>query len=391
LGHASREYTKLAIHDLTTADGVGHGMPFRDVPPAGTRGWFADFLERAKSQQPDLVPAAQKALAAVDNFDAWLKQHQSQMTAPAGVGEADFNWYLKYVRCMPYTMKDSVLIGQLEYNRAMAFLALQRHHDRKLPEIALPTSKEEYDARMKDAEDSIRQFIIDNDLMTMPAYTMGHLAQNVPWIVRTGGHRNFWEEMQYRDPRPDTVHATLPGHSYDGIVHRHDQRPIRGTFSDSGRTEGWAFYLEESMLQLGFLDQRPRSKELFYIFQAARGLRDPAEAKLQKNEWTIDQAVKYMVEGVPYMDDDVARVDCAIYLRRPTYGLSYQLGKAEMLRLLGDREHQLGEKFDLKQFYDDFMAAGIIPISLIRWEMTGHDDEVRDLWKVAPIPSIPHD
>jgi len=44
-----------------------------------------------------------------------------------------------------------------EYERAMAFLALERHKNRDIPEIALPTSKEEYDKRMVDAQDSIRE------------------------------------------------------------------------------------------------------------------------------------------------------------------------------------------------------------------------------------------
>ena len=32
------------------------------------------------------------------------------------------------------------------------------------------------------------------------------------------------------------------------------------------------------------------------------------------------------------------------------------------------------------EFHDEFLAAGMIPISLIRWEMTGLDDEVRHFW-----------
>jgi uncharacterized protein (DUF885 family) len=239
---------------------------------------------------------------------------------------------------------------------------------------------------MLDAENAARDFIRKNDILTIPDYATGNLAQNVPWIERPGGKLNFWEQMQFRDPRPDTVHATLPGHAFDGLIHRHDTRAIRGTYSDSGRTEGWAFYLEESMLQLGFLDDVPRTKELFYIFQAARGVRDPAEANLHLNKWTIDQAVKYMMEMVPYMDADVARVDAAIYLRQQTYGLSYQMGKMEMLKLLGDREHQLGDKLDLKAFNDAFLASGTIPISLTRWEMTGLDNEVKEFWTVTDIP-----
>jgi hypothetical protein len=382
------EFVKLAIRDLSQSDGVEERWPFRKVPPPGARGWYADFIERAKTQQPELVAPAVKALAALNDFDGWLKQKASQMNAPVGVGQPDFEWYMRYVRYMPYTMEDSVRIGNREYERAMAFLALERHKNRNLPEIALPASKEEYDKRMLDAQDSIREFLIKDEILTIPDYASGRLAQEVPWTERPGGKRNFWEEIQFRDPRPDVAHATLPGHAFDGIVRRHDTRRIRGTFSDGGRAEGWAFYLEEGVLQVGYLDDRPRTKELIYIFQAARGVRDPAEARMQTNEWTVDQAVAYMAAKVPYMDPDVARVDAAIYLRQPTYGLCYQLGKMEMLKLVGDRERQLGEKFNLKEFDDQFIASGTIPISLIRWEITGLDDEVKAFWNTPEIPSV---
>jgi hypothetical protein len=38
---------------------------------------------------------------------------------------------------------------------------------------------------------------------------------------------------------------------------------------------------------------------------------------------------------------------------------------------------QQGDDFRLKTFMDEFRAAGLIPVSLIRWELTGKDDEIR--------------
>ena len=58
----------------------------------------------------------------------------------------------------------------------------------------------------------------------------------------------------------------------------------------------------------------------------------------------------------------------------------------QMQRLLAERKRQLRDDFDLKAFHDDFMAAGRLPMSLIRWEMTGLDDEVRSFWSRQPIP-----
>ena len=56
-----------------------------------------------------------------------------------------------------------------------------------------------------------------------------------------------------------------------------------------------------------------------------------------------------------------------------------------MQQLLADRKRQLRGDFVLREFHDTFMAAGRLPISLIRWEMTGLDDEVRDLWNREPL------
>ena len=56
------------------------------------------------------------------------------------------------------------------------------------------------------------------------------------------------------------------------------------------------------------------------------------------------------------------------------------IGKVQLEKLLSDRALQLGDAFDLGRFHDEFLAAGSIPISLIRWQMTGNDDEIRKLW-----------
>ena len=88
-----------------------------------------------------------------------------------------------------------------------------------------------------------------------------------------------------------------------------------------------------------------------------------------------------MVDNTPFMDEDVARVDAEIYLTTPGSGIAYQMGKLQIDELMMDRAIQLGDKFNLKEFHDAFMAAGTIPISLIRWEMTGYDDEVKDLFE----------
>jgi hypothetical protein len=52
-------------------------------------------------------------------------------------------------------------------------------------------------------------------------------------------------------------------------------------------------------------------------------------------------------------------------------------GKHLLDELMKDRAHQLGERFSTAQYFAEVNAAGMIPVSLIRWQMTGLDDEIR--------------
>ena len=120
----------------------------------------------------------------------------------------------------------------------------------------------------------------------------------------------------------------------------------------------------------------------FSLLRRGRGLtaRVPAELAMQTGELSLDGAIRYLVDEVPLMEEDLARYDLSIYLRRPTYGMNYVMGKIQLEKLLSDRALQLGDDFDLGRFHDQFLAAGSIPISLIAWEMTGSDEEIRNLW-----------
>lgn len=380
LTEVAADYADLAIFNLTNADGVGHGYPYRETPPAGVIGWYEDFLGRAKKQQPNLVADINAAKESVVGFHEWLSDNRHKMTGKGGVGRESFDWYLKHVKLMPYNANQIVTLGQRELDRLWSVYALEQHRNRDLPLIELPTSSEQYAQRIAETDERIREFLVQQDIITIPDY-IKELDTNVPWIVRSGGP-NFWEQVQYRNPTPDHLHAVIPGHRFDGVVERHNTHPIRGKITSGARTEGWGVYLEEGMMNAGVIDDVPRVRELIYVFGIFRAARVPADVWLQLNEMTVAEVVDWWLERVPWLDEDVARVDAEIYLRRPPgYGLGYTIGMLQMQELLADRKRQLGDRFVLKDFHDTFMATGRLPMSLIRWEMTGLDDEVRELWK----------
>ena len=49
---------------------------------------------------------------------------------------------------------------------------------------------------------------------------------------------------------------------------------------------------------------------------------------------------------------------------------------------------QLKENFDLKEFHDQVISLGSVPISLLRWEIARLDDEVKELWEPVRLASV---
>lgn len=375
----SAQLASMAIRQLEASDGVNQGEPRRPVPPAGVLGWYDDLIGRLDAAGSPLLENARTARAAVAGFRDWLRASLPTMSEPAWVGLDNYDWYLRNVLLLPH---DSVALRTLadrELARARGFLAIERHRNRDLPPIEPARSAEEHAERVEAAEAWIREFIARHDLLTVPEGIPPRFETDAFWIVREGGNRHFWEEITYRDPLNNHIHASIPGHRFDGFVGRRESRPLRARYRDGVRAEGWAFYIEEMFLQAGLLDDRPRAKELFYIAQLKRAARVPAELAMQTGAMDLEAAIDYLVAQVPLMEPNLARYDLAIYLRRPTYGMNYLMGKVLLEQLLSERALQLGEDFHLGAFHDEFLEAGPIPIPLIRWELTGHDDWVVDL------------
>lgn len=381
------DYADLAIFNLTNSDGVGHTHPYRAVPPAGAIGWYEDIMARA-SVQPELKADISSAMEAVKDFHQWLVSNRSKMTAQNGVGEEALDWFLKHVKMIPYTSEEILVLAEREQQRLRAYYALERHKNRHLPEIMLPESREEYHRRLAATDANIRQFLVEEEFISIPDYIPGdwqEMGFNVPWIERSIPP-NFWEQIQYRDPSPDHLHAVIPGHRFDTWVEKNLNHPIR-RISFGDRREGWAVYLEEAALQAGLFDDLPRTRELIYVFGLWRAVRTIGDVRNQRNEMTAAETVDYWMNMTPWLDKGVARKYA--YLRpSPGHGLHYTMGAMQMYRLLADRQHQLGDDFVLKDFHDDFMSRGRIPIALIRYEMTGYEDDIREFWNRTPLSEL---
>ena len=394
LDDIAADHADLAIRSLTVSDGVEDGYPSREVPPAGVIGWYRDLAERARTAQPTLLPDIERAIAALEDYRGWLVANRPKITARAGVGTARLDWYLRHALQMPWDSGTAMTLAARELDRMQANLALEQSRNRLLPEIAIARTEIDYLARVADTDARIRRFLVEREFMTIPAEIPTALKDmivppydepyNVPFITRAGPP-NFWEQVQFRDPAPDHLHAVIPGHRMDLMLSNANPNPIRRAFNDGARWQGWAVYLEEAALQAGFFDDRPRTRELIYVFGLWRAARSVGDIWNQQNARTAAEVATYWRSVTPLMDADVARKYARIRAL-PGHGLEYTMGTIQMWELLAARKRQLGDGFVLKAFHDDFIRRGRIPLALIRYEMLGDDAMEAALFARPPIP-----
>ena len=342
-----------------------------------------DLASQVAGQSDELEEGIVAAREATDQFREWLESQADSKTGPSGVGTDNYTWYLKNVHLVPYTWEQQETLMLRELARSHASLRLEEHRNRNLPEQIRIASAEEYDRRFNDAVTEYMKFLEEEEVMTVRDYEEAALRARIGRFSSADGLRGFFSEVSYRDPLTMRTH----GHHWFDLA-RMDLEPhpslIRRVPSLSNiydaRSEGIATAMEEMMMHAGLFDDRPRSRELIWILLVQRAARALGGLRMHSNEYTIDEAAQFAAKWTPrgWMpeDSDTVYGEQHLYLQQPGYGTSYLIGKIQIDMLMAERALQLGDDFTLKRFMDEFHAAGVIPVSLVRWELAGYDDQI---------------
>jgi len=103
------------------------------------------------------------------------------------------------------------------------------------------------------------------------------------------------------------------------------------------------------------------------IWRACRIILD---VRLHRGEIGVDEAVDFMIDQTRFERDN-ARSEVEWYTYRPTYPMSYLLGRTLLLELRADEQRRLGEAFSLRDFHDGLLRNGSLPISFHRRLLAG--------------------
>lgn len=323
-----------------------------------------------------LAQDVERARAATDEFAAWLESESRSKTGPSGVGVENYDWYLRHVMLLPYTWRDLVVLMERELARAHSSLAIEEIRNASLaPQVPI-SSADEHARRFDAAVSEYMAFLRDRGVMTIHADMDAALRARIGRF--SSGPLAFFTQVDYRDPEVMRTHGY---HWFDKaeMAHRPHASVIRrGPLLYNifiTRTEGHATGWEEMMMHAGMFDARPRTRELIYILIAQRAARALGDLRMHGENKSLEEAAAFTSAHTPRgwlsLEANLVRFEQHLYLQQPGYGISYLTGKIEIEKLLADRRRQLGDRFTMKQFMDEFNAAGLVPTSLLRWELTG--------------------
>jgi uncharacterized protein (DUF885 family) len=165
--------------------------------------------------------------------------------------------------------------------------------------------------------------------------------------------------------RSTVFHETMPGHHLQMSIAQELQGVpfFRRVISFSSYQEGWALYAERLAAEMGLtpepLDQLGRLRD-----EMLRAVRLVVDTGIHYKRWTREEAIEYMMDNTG-MGEQEAGAEVERYIVEPGQALAYKVG---MLSILGLREKaraELGDRFDLKQFHNEILSHGALPMTVL--------------------------
>jgi uncharacterized protein (DUF885 family) len=173
---------------------------------------------------------------------------------------------------------------------------------------------------------------------------------------------------------PLALHEGWPGHlMHIALMQEMTTLPMfrRANFTKySACLEGWALYCETLGIEMG-LYETPHQHYGRLDMELWRACRLVVDTGIHVKGWSREQAVAYMLARLSLSRTTIeAEVDR--YIAMPAQALGYQVGNLKFRELRARAQAQLGERFDVRAYHDQLMAAGPVTLPVL--------EEVVDDW-----------
>ncbi len=393
-----RIYTEIAIEQID-----GNIRFFANDLPAA----FAAVTDRALLDQFAAANAA--VISALGEYKTFLtRELLPKSTGTFAFGADTFRAALAANELVDMAPADLLKIAETDRDRnEQAFQAAARLIDARKPAdevlASIQTDHPPADQLLKatqDTLDSIRQFIVDRRIVTIPPSQPARVKETPPFMRATTSasmdtpgpferarltafynmtlpdprwpaaeRADFMRQWYYPAISNVSVHEVYPGHYVQFLYAKDFPSDARKVYGANTNIEGWAHYCEQMMLDEGFHDADPKYRLAQLQDALLRDVRFIAGVRMHTQGMTVDEATK-LFETAGHQPHPVAVSEAKRGTSDALYGY-YTMGKLMILKLRNDYRAKQGAAFSLQRFHDAFIQLGPLPLPLVRRAMLG--------------------
>ena len=160
-------------------------------------------------------------------------------------------------------------------------------------------------------------------------------------------------------------HEGVPGHHMQiSIQQELEGLPaFRANKGYTAYSEGWGLYAEGLGKEMGgyedpYADFGRLSGEIW------RAVRLVVDTGIHAKRWTQDEAVQYALENSPRPEPSV-RSEIRRYFNNPGQATAYKIGMLRIQAIRAKAEAALGDNFDIRDFHDQVLGSGQLPMSML--------------------------
>jgi len=177
--------------------------------------------------------------------------------------------------------------------------------------------------------------------------------------------RSTWEETTL------FLHEGEPGHHFQISLAQEDSKlPSFMRFGgNNAYVEGWALYAETLGYDMGFYKD-PYQRFGTLNDEMLRAMRLVVDTGLHSKGWTREQAIQYMLDHSGESKTD-ATAEVERYIAIPGQATTYKIGALTIQRLRKEAQDQLGPRFDIREFHDQVLNSGALPMLILEQKIRG--------------------
>ncbi|OCK42496.1 hypothetical protein BA195_09980 [Tenacibaculum soleae] len=161
------------------------------------------------------------------------------------------------------------------------------------------------------------------------------------------------------------LHEAIPGHHYQiSLTQENQDLPdFRKTLWYSAYGEGWALYTENLGKELGLYTD-PYQYFGMLGMEMHRAIRLVVDTGMHAKGWRREKAIQYSLDNEAESEASIIS-EIERYMANPGQALSYKIGQLKIRELRAKAKKELGKKFDIREFHNQVLETGCIPLALL--------------------------